>query len=190
MTLFQDTFFNLTDPLGTAMGTYDALLAAGVPTDTHRAQGWSAGVEVGLRRKLTRHLGGMLSYTLSRSERGPGLGASDYDRTHVVSAATLYDFGHGIKGGTRILGYSGSPYWGSLQGSPGVLAETRRLPPFFRLDVRLEKRWALGRSAWISVVLEVLNTLFAKETTYNVANGPTVAFGPVTLPSLAVEAGF
>jgi hypothetical protein len=68
--------------------------------------------------------------------------------------------------------------------------ETRRLPPFFRLDVRLEKRWALGRSAWISVVLEVLNTLFAKETTYSTPGGPTSTFGPLTLPSLAVEGGF
>ena len=195
VTLFQDTFFNLTDPLGTAMGTSNALVASGNPTAASGVHGWSAGVEIGLRRRLTRHLGGILAYTLSRSARGSGWGeASEYDRTHVVSAATLYDFGHGIKGGTRILGYSGSPYWGLVQTPlgpyPTALAETRRLPPFFRLDVRLEKRWALGRSAWISLVLEVQNTLFASETTYAEPNGPTSTFGPITLPSLAASAGF
>jgi hypothetical protein len=191
VTLFQDTFFNLSDPLSTAMGVSNVLLATS--TDTASLHGWSAGVEIGLRRRLTRHLGGILAYTLSRSARGSGWGqAAEYDRTHVVSAATLYDFGHGIKGGTRILGYSGSPYWGSeaMPGSSPTLAEIRRLPPFFRLDVRLEKRWALARSAWISLVLEVLNTLFAKETTYGKPNGPTGSGAPLTLPSLAIAGGF
>jgi hypothetical protein len=176
------------------MGTSNAILAAGSITDTGRVHGWSAGVEIGLRRRLTRHLGGILSYTLSRSARGSGWGEpSAYDRTHVVSAATLYDFGHGIKGGTRILGYSGSPYWGLVATPPDsrlTLTETRRLPPFARFDARLEKRWALGRSAWITVALEVQNALFAKETTYSAPNGPTSTFGPVTLPSLAIAAGF
>ena len=121
VTLFQDTFFNLTDPAGHLDGHVERAQRV---RHRHRhgswSTGWSAGVEIGLRRRLTRHLGGILSYTLSRSARGSGWGqASEYDRTHVVSVATLYDFGHGIKGGTRILGYSGSPYWGLVRTPPG-----------------------------------------------------------------------
>jgi TonB family protein len=196
VTLFQDTFWNLTDPIGnSAGGTLNALLAAGSSTAGQEVSGWSAGVEFGLRRRLTRHLGMILAYTLSRSARLSVWGQlSDYDRTHVVSAATLFDFGHGVKGGTRILGYSGSPYYGlALQEHrprPRYITVQSRLAPFFRLDVRLEKRWALPRSAWISTVFEVENALFAEETTYGVTNGPTDKLGPITLPSLGVEAGF
>ena len=40
------------------------------------------------------------------------------------------------------------------------------------------------------MVLEVQNALFAKETTYSAPNGPTSTVGPITLPSLGIEAGF
>jgi hypothetical protein len=194
VTVFRDAFLNFTDPLGSAQGTFNDILAAGAGTAAYRSHGWSAGVEIGLRRRLTRGLGAIVSYTLSRSVQGSGWGdASGYDRTHVVSVATLYDFGHALTGGTRILGYSGNPYWGIVP-TPGgrypyTFAETSRLPPFFRLDARLEKRWTLARTVWISAVLEVQNALFAKETTYGITNGATYQFGPITLPSLGVEAG-
>jgi len=61
-----------------------------------------------------------------------------------------------------------------------------RDPAFYRIDLRLEKRWqlSLGKRTWISLVLEVMNATLHKETF-----GST-EIGPVTIPSIGVEAGF
>src|SRR6185295_2375780 len=38
-----------------------------------------------------------------------------------------------------------------------------RLPGFYRIDLRLEKRWRLGETGWISFVIEALNATLRKE---------------------------
>jgi hypothetical protein len=60
-----------------------------------------------------------------------------------------------------------------------------REPPFYRLDVRVEKRWWLGRTTWISFVAEFLNATLNKETW---PGGERI--GPVSIPSLGGEVGF
>ena len=68
-----------------------------------------------------------------------------------------------------------------------------RLSPFFRADLRLEKRWVIGESGFVAVVLDVVNaTLSREETITDCAHGPckVTTIGPVTLPSLGVEGGF
>ena len=83
--------------------------------------------------------------------------------------------------------YSGIP---KVQtGPPGLTQPLRttdiqREPSFYRIDLRLEKRWNIKRTAWISFVAEMLNATFHKETI-----GET-EIGPVTIPSLGVEGGF
>ena len=49
-----------------------------------------------LKRPLTRKLGGIFSYTLSRSVRSHEniTSPSAFDHTHVISAALSYDFGN------------------------------------------------------------------------------------------------
>ena len=70
--------------------------------------------------------------------------------------------------------------------------DTSRLPPFFRVDLRLEKKWQLGKTAWISVVAEWLNATLTKES---IAQNCTLQgceaqfIGPVTIPSLGLEGG-
>jgi hypothetical protein len=106
--------------------------------------------------------------------------------------ATLYDFGLGFQGGTRLLFYTGTPGWTVVGVAPGeTLREAGRLPPFFRLDARVSKRWSLGAARHVSAVLEIQNALFAVERIQTNACAPQACtIGPVTLPNMGVEAGF
>lgn len=69
-----------------------------------------------------------------------------------------------------------------------------RTSPFYRLDVRAEKRWQFGnRGAYWAIVLEVLNTTLEKEALGKSCNAYTCEeeeVGPLTIPSLGVEVVF
>jgi len=125
-----------------------------------RSEGSAFGFELFLKRRLTSRVGGFVSYTLSRSVRTAN--GRDYvatfDRTHVANAAIAFDLGRMWRAGTRVTFYTGLP---KASGDPTDTAT--RLNPFFRLDLRIEKRWQLGRTAWLSFVAEWLNALLAKE---------------------------
>ena len=155
-----------------------------------RARGNAYGFELYVKRKLTKRLGGFLSYTLSRSTRsanGQDFVAS-FDRTHVVNAALALDLGHNWRAGSRVTFYTGLPKAAdSTDPDPG------RLAPFFRLDLRLEKRWELGKKWWISVVAEWMNVTLSKEsigTSCTLSGCQEQKIGPVTIPSLGLEGGF
>jgi len=163
--------------------------------------GRAVGAELLVRRALTRRLTGWLSYTLSRAERDNFFGAtgtwghqlSEFDRTHVVNLVGAFDLGKGWRAGARFVAYSGRPY--STTSSDGP--PDSRMPPFFRVDLRLEKRWTL-RWGTIAVVAEWLNALLRKEdigvtcatTTSGVERCVPEEIGPITIPSLGVEATF
>jgi len=182
--------------------------------DDKQVDGRAYGVELLLRRPLSKRLSGWLSYTLSRSTRAahfPTLEggeavatvASEFDRTHVLSAILAYDLGNGWHVGGRIVFYTGAPY-SALAGSvPVPPYNNRRTPAFVRLDVRLEKRWRLGRDSSIAFVLEGQNVTLSKEVTGLGLNcmglmsadaGTTQCtqseIGPITIPSVGVEAFF
>lgn len=155
-----------------------------------RTRGQAYGLEVFLKRRLTRRIGGFLSYTLSRSTRSyeDRSFVASFDRTHVANAALAFDLGRNWRAGGRVVFYTGLP-----KAPDPVDPSSTRLPPFFRLDVRLEKRWQLGRKTWISVVAEWLNATLSTEAiaarcTLQGCESQTV--GPVTIPSLGVEGGF
>jgi TonB family protein len=186
VTLFQNAYFNTSDILSVirAQETLD-----NIDFDT-RSTGHTFGVELFIKRALTRKLGGFLSYTLSRSMHSIGgtKFVTTFDRTHVSNLAAAYDLGRRWRAGSRFVFYTGIPTdvvsYG--QGAPG------RTPPFYRLDVRLEKRWVFSETYWWSFVIEVLNTTLNKEVFLdcNGADCEEVAIGPVTIPSIGVEAGF
>ena len=54
---------------------------------------------------------------------------------------------------------------------------------FYRIDVRLEKRWNYSNSRWLSFVAEMLNATLHKE----VLMGHEI--GPVSIPSIGLEGG-
>jgi hypothetical protein len=194
-TLFHNAFFNMNDALGapdTSGGGSDEDEDEIAAALDQRSRGTSQGFELFVRRRLTQRLGGYLSYTLSRSTRTAGRHSfpSAFDRTHVGSTALAYDLGRNWRAGTRFVFYTGIPkeqpfiVIGENLIRPAPLEHPERDPPFYRLDVRLEKRWTLGESTWISFVLEVLNATLQKETF-----GESQV-GPVTIPSIGLEAGF
>lgn len=153
-----------------------------------RTRGAAYGIELLLKRKLTKRFGGFLSYTLSRSTRtfdGRRYIAS-FDRTHVGNLALAYELGRGIRVGGRVMAYSGLP-------ARTESGEATRLPGFFRLDLRAEKRWRIGKTSFITVVAEWMNATLSKEaiaTTCNLRGCEAQMIGPVTIPSLGIEGGF
>lgn len=187
--LFHNLFFNMTDMLGIAQlnQTYDN--GEGVFV---RMMGQAYGAEVMLRRSLTRRLGGFISYTLSHSRRVYGRleGPATTDRTHVLNLALSYSLGRNWRLGNRLLLYSGVParvaYLAAARNPP-------RAPPFWRLDWRLQKRWPTASGGYWGFVAEVLNTTLNKETLDRSCSAYDCAdesIGPVTIPSIGVEAAF
>jgi hypothetical protein len=80
-----------------------------------------------------------------------------------------------------------------------------RDPPFYRVDVRLEKRWRLGQEGYVAFIAEVQNVTLRKEVTpfglscegnQTSPQGSVMtqcshsAVGPLTIPSIGVEASF
>jgi len=183
-TVFDNIFQNMSDTLGVSRDPGDSAFS-----DT-RSLGSAVGAEVYLRRKLTKRVGGYVSYTLSRSTRSVGTEhfLSTFDRTHVANAAIAFDLGKNWRAGTRFTIYTGTPL--VPPGGNGLVAPPRSLnpdrdPTFYRLDLRLEKRWYLSRpkGSWIAFVIEVMNATLHKET----LQGQEI--GPVTIPSIGVEGG-
>jgi hypothetical protein len=175
-----------------------------VEVDTAGLHGRSYGAEQFFRRDFTQRLGGFLSYTLSRAEGTAGRDhvLSSFDRTHILSAVLGYDLGAGFRIGARAYFASGRAYRVACPTpdcGPGDVMAPRlyhrdlRLPSFFRLDGRLEKRWKFRSGAWITGTLEWFNALMADEvdnvvyTPRGLANEKQSA---LTLPSIGVELGY
>ena len=186
LTLFQNVFFDMTDRLGGG-GDDDDL--------DRRSLGSAVGAEVMLRRPLTQRLGGYFAYTLSRSTRSFGREhfPAAFDRTHVLNLALAYDLGRRWRAGSRLVYYSGFPAEEAT--STEVRSKSpKRVPDFYRVDLRLEKRWRLGESGYWAFVVEVLNATLSKEPVDlncdETGKCRAQEIGPVTIPSIGVEAFF
>jgi hypothetical protein len=176
-------------------------------------RGRAYGLELLVRRPLSKRLHGLLSYTLSRSTRqahfltptgGDEVATvpSEGDRTHVLNAVVGYQLGGRWRAGARSVFFTGNPY-SNLDGSvPIPPYNSLRQPAFYRVDVRLEKRWSLGKNGSLALVLEGQNVTLSKEqaagldcrseasaemTTTNCTRG---TIGPITIPSVGLEAFF
>ena len=88
---------------------------------------------------------------------------SEFDRTHVLNAILSYDLGRRWRAGSRFVFFTGQPY-SKLDGSlPVPPYNDQRFPPFYRVDVRLEKRWPLGQDGAIAFVFEGQNVTLSKQ---------------------------
>jgi hypothetical protein len=181
VSVFNNVFLRMTDVFQLPAGNSATI-------SEPRSLGSARGLEVYLRRRLTRRLGGFVSYTLSRSTRTYSEWSfpSAFDRTHVLNLAAAFDLGRGFRAGARFTFYTGAPTPASVgsvvTGNP--LHAGERDPSFYRLDLRVEKRWTLRKERWVSLVAETLNTTLHKE----IVGGAEI--GPVSIPSLGVEGGF
>ncbi|MDP8999472.1 MAG: TonB-dependent receptor [Myxococcota bacterium] len=177
-----------------------------------RVNGRTYGLEILVRRSLTERLGGWLAYTLSRAEREVG-GVpylSPVDRTHVLSAVLRYDFGRGLTAGLRATLYSGRPDFPRVTYGDGTAtvafgpgeAPQHRLPPFYRFDLRAQKRWELGDGKWFGVDFDFFNATLSREAlafqcdfvTASEASRTVARCSPyrawIALPSIGLEGGF
>jgi hypothetical protein len=188
VTLFQTALFNLSDSIGLSRASdVDDRI-----TEDTRGLGRARGVELLLKRSLTRKLGGFLSYTLSSSERSVGRSKvpSAFDRRHVLGAALGHDWGSGFSSGIRGTFYSGIPadvaYLEAARAPP-------RTTPFYRIDFRGEKRFDWGERGHVSLVLEVVNATLNREAlsaSCSAYGCKQRLVGPVTIPNLGLEVTF
>lgn len=184
---FDNVYLGLTDP-------YSLTQDFGLDADLSRRRliGHAYGAEFEFRRPLTRRFGAMITYTLSRSTRSfdnvETLAGSD--RPHVLNLAGMYTLGKNWRVGARSVFYSGVP---------GRLRREERFPfsranPFFRVDLRLERRFRLGPRSWWSLIAEALNATASKETLTRTCTAEDGCqdreVGPVFLPNVKLEAQF
>jgi len=184
-TVFRSAYFHALDPIG---GARD--FAIDQTALDRRATVSAAGLELRVQRPLTKRLGGFVSYTLSHSEESTGTtkAPSGFDRPHVFQAALSYDFGKAFVVGARTVIYSGVPEL-NLEGSPHFTS-ARRGSPFFRVDLRAEKRFRLGQRGSWGVIAEILNATSSSEVV-RLDCGEICrerSAGPVILPSVGVQA--
>jgi hypothetical protein len=126
--------------------------------------GESYGAEVLLRRSLTKRLYGWLAYTLSRSDRLVGYyrkrAPSDWDQRHIVNLVLGYRMRGGWATSGRLHYNTGRPY--PVSDERAFRVDYRRLPPFFQLDVRVDKQFIFDRFL-LSAYLELVNTTLSRE---------------------------
>ena len=166
-TLFYKKMFDL-------VGNNPDFVAGGsAPGLINNGDGRAYGLEVMLRhRPSPRPLYGWLAYTLSRSERfdrgdpDEGWTLFGLDQTHILSSVLGYKWGRGWSLGTTLRWITGNPttprfgarfdvdgrFYRPLRGD----RRSDRLPDFFQMDLRLEKKSSKKRNAFIWYV-DVLN---------------------------------
>ena len=223
---FFTHFSGLTDLTALCFQDEPALMAPGSPPpgmvtppyvcpNNQPVSGRAYGLELLVRAPFSERLSGWLSYTLSRSTREANFTsrtgeqtlatvASEFDRTHVLNTSLSYLLGRGWRAGGRFVFYTGTPYSARDGSWPVPPYNAYRTPAFFRVDLRLEKRWRLSQTGSLAFVLEGLNVTMSKEVTglgldcngNQTATGELATTcqqstaGPLTIPSVGLEAFF
>ena len=132
--------------------------------------GRSYGVQLLLRQQPWHGFFGWVAYTISRSERRDvpdgGWRLFDYDQPHALTIVASKEVEHWTFG-ARFRYASGlprTPVAGSFYDAkddefdPVFGAQnTLRLPPFWQLDARVDRSFALGEGARLLVYVEGLN---------------------------------
>ncbi len=185
---FINTTNNLSDPVGLTQS-----LRIDETSKDLRALGRAAGIEVYIKRPLTRRLGGLLSYTFSETSRSFGAITTipGYDRPHVLNLALTYDVWDNWRLSGKFALMSGVP--GRRTTIDGFVFDQSRSDPFLRLDLKLSKRWYSSESFYWTSYLEVLNatnTGQVSSRTCTVDGCTDNGSAPLTLPSLGVEMGW
>lgn len=142
---------------------------------TSVGRGRAYGAEILLRHALTKNFFGWVSYSLSRTERdylsGTTYGLSPFDQPHNLIVVASYKLPFDLIVGARLRYTSGplnTPTIGAIYDANGnyhfpLLGEqfSRRLPDFFQVDVRLDKRFVF-REWVLALYLDVQNVTYRK----------------------------
>ncbi len=140
---------------------------------TSDGRGQAYGMEVLLRHALTKNFFGWIAYSLSRVERDFGggtiWGPSQFDQPHNLIVVASYKLPFDFIVGAKIRYTSGPlnrPVSASIYDANGnyfypVQSQlySRRLPDFFQLDVRIDKRFVFKE--WMfAIYLDVQNATY------------------------------
>lgn len=142
---------------------------------TSVGHGRSYGAEVLLRHKLTKNFFGWISYSLSRVERdffsGTVYGLSQFDQPHNLVVVASYKLPFDFIVGAKIRYTSGpltrpinaaiydanADYFFPIQSQQ----YSRRLPDFFQLDVRIDKRFVF-QDWMLAAYVDIQNVTYRK----------------------------
>ncbi len=167
------------------------------------------GLELLLRRPLTKRLYGWLAYTLMRTELlQHGLGqpsakyTGDFDQRHNLAVIMSVKLPRGWQFGGRFRLVSGLPFTpvvGGVQYAGGAFLplygtyNSSRFPPFHQLDLRVDKRWIRKRAS-ITAFLDVQNVYNRQNIEVFLYNYDfreiTGAVGLPIFPSIGVRVDF
>jgi TonB family protein len=131
------------------------------------------GMELLIRKQLTKRFFGWISYTLSKSlikaRPGDEYRNFGFDQPHILTILGVYKLPRGWQVGGRFRLVSGNPTTGYYDGvfvQDGYepwLGRSERLPTFHQLDVRVDKMFTFKR-ATLNLYLDIINV-------YNRQNG-------------------
>ena len=187
-TVFTQSYTGLTDLVTSCIRASSDVSSSCLE---QRVRGRTYGLEVLLKRALTKRFTGWLAYTLSSTTRDTnapvdtldiskinpanpatinsaakqgysGTIPGEFDRRHVLNVIGAFDLGKGFRAGGRFVFYTGTPYSPKIGGVDVAPYNSLRLPDFWRFDIRLEKKW-LVKSGSLSAVIEWMNVAFEKE---------------------------
>jgi hypothetical protein len=154
-----------------------------------RRDALSYGLELMIRRPPTSRTYGWISYTLSRSLRayeGGVITDADWDQRHVINVVAGHRWRRYTFGGRFHL-HSGRPV--TVDGARPL--EFARLPPFYQIDLRVERRFVFD-SFTLDLYLETVNTTANQQvvTLRRTPVGLQHEGFRIVLPSLGVRGEF
>jgi hypothetical protein len=163
----------------------------------------SRGLEVFVQRSFLERINGLVSYTLSRSEteHPHDSEVSLWDRTHLLTLALGTELGAGWHAGARLFFESGrlarvacpTPDCAPGATGPSTFDVTRRLPSFYRVDVRVERRLNFAEGRYFAFTWECFNALARAEPIgyeYAPNSGLTLKKqAALIFPSFGIEGG-
>ncbi len=202
---YKDLFNQARSTLGETGGSLD--LDAVDLKYTSIGRGRSFGAEILLRHALTKNFFGWIAYSLSRVERdfygGTVFGLSQYDQPHNLIVVASYKLPFDFIVGAKIRYTSGPlnrPVQSAIYDANGNYffpiqdqQYSRRLPDFFQLDLRIDKRFVF-RDFMIALYLDVQNVTYQRnvEAVLNSYDYSEQAYltGLPILPVLGLRAEF
>jgi TonB family protein len=160
-------------------------------------RGRSYGLELIARRRLGHRLFGWVTYTWARSERlypTAGWRPADFDQTQLVNTVVSYALGRSWTVSSVFHYHTGRPYTPPTATTNGFQLAARdrnlnRLPDFWRVDFRIEKREAFD-TWYLDFYVDWLNISLQREAVgWNESRGqPDTAL--VTIPTFGLQAVF
>ncbi len=132
--------------------------------------GWAYGLETLLKLDPRLRTFGWVAYTLSRSTRNYQVGGSapsSWDQRHILNVVLGYKISQKWYFSGRMHYHTGRPWTAPVgnQSQVEALRDNRnnaRLPPFFQLDLRIERIWRWPD--WqLHALLDVTNSTYSKE---------------------------